>query len=110
MNIVCIKECYNRFKQPFKVGKVYRYDWDDSMEGVSSRYFALYEFDDVSMYPACMGYVDREFLELNFISVGEFKREVEHVGTMFDFFMDFSHIKLDENNLRSSKGGIICVE
>lgn len=109
MNIVCIKECYNRFKQPFKVGKVYRYDWDDCVEGVSARYFALYEFDDVGMYPACMGYVDRLFLEDNFISVGEFNRECNSVGSMFEFFMDFSHIKLDENNLRS-KEGLICVK
>lgn len=108
MNIICIKKCYNRFKQPFKVGDVYCYEWDDCVEGISARYFALYEYNDVAMYPACMGYVDREFLEENFLSLGEFKREVEHVGLMFDFFMDFSHVKLDENNLKLSKGGL-CI-
>lgn len=107
MNIVCIKECYNRFKQPFKVGKVYRYDWDDCVEGVSERYFAIYEFDDVSMYPVCMGYVDRSFLEENFISIGEFNRENENIGIMFNFFMDFSHMKLNDNNLFDSKGRVI---
>ena len=109
MNIVCVSKCYNRFNQPFKLGKVYRYDWEDSIEGVTCMYFALYEYDDVSMYPACMGYVDRNFLESNFISVGEFNRENESVGLMFNFFMDFSHIKLDENNLRMSKSNIIGV-
>jgi hypothetical protein len=107
MNIVCIKKCFNRFKQPFKVGKVYRYDWDDCVEGVSARYFAIYEYDDVAIYPACMGYVDREFLESNFLSVGEFNRENEQVCLMFDFFMDYSHVKLNDNNLKLSNE--ICI-
>jgi hypothetical protein len=53
-----------------------------------------------------MGYVNREFLEENFISMGEFNRENEYVRLMYDFFMDFSHIELDEKNLSNK---IICI-
>jgi hypothetical protein len=107
MNIVCVKECYNNFKQRFKIGGVYCYDWDDCLEGVSARYFALYEYVVPStMYPLCMGYVDRDFLEENFISMGEFNRENEYVRLMFDFFMEFSHIELEERNLSNK---IICI-
>jgi hypothetical protein len=105
MNIVCIRLCYNRFNDPFRVGKVYRYDWDDCIEGVSDRYFALYEYSD-TVNSVCMGYVNRKFLEENFISMGEFNRENEYVRLMYDFFMDFSHIELDESSLSNR---IICI-
>jgi len=96
MNIICIKKCETIHKQPYRLGEYYTYDYDDYLDGLDIKYYAIY----VGSYNGnnqVMGYANGRFIEENFTSVYNYIKEMKYVDQMFDFYMDFA-LKLDNDN------------
>jgi hypothetical protein len=79
MNIYCTKNCANARGEDYKLGSLYKYYEGDIIDGLSVRYYSIYNAAGI-----CVGYANYDFISENFSTVFEYNTAMREVDTLFD--------------------------
>ena len=79
MNIYCVKSCMNVQGEKYKLGSIYKYYEGDIIDGLSVKYYSIY-----NAVGKCFGFANYDFICENFSTVYEYNTALREVDTLFD--------------------------
>jgi len=79
MNIYCVKDCANAQGEKYKLGTMYKYYEGDIIDGLSIKYYSMYNAAGI-----CVGYASYKFICNNFSTVFEYNTALREVDLLFD--------------------------